>query len=154
MGRDAMGHGDIKLARGMGAVLFPAAALISFGLSIVIGLVFGIISLVMARRADSSDDEGEGEIDEEPETVGALVKAGLGYLLLVDVFALFWPKLEEKWFGPAYAAEEVEGEDDWVPGPTHIPFGPALATAAILVALFEGTFSGWLQAYWDFALRR
>jgi prepilin signal peptidase PulO-like enzyme (type II secretory pathway) len=67
---------------------------------------------------------------------------------------LFWPKLEEKWFGTAYVAEELEGEDDWVPGPTHIPFGPALAVAAILVVLFEGTFRGWLQAYWDFALRR
>ncbi|MEO7453196.1 MAG: prepilin peptidase [Fimbriimonadales bacterium] len=152
LGRDAMWHGDIKLARGMGAVLFPVAALMSFGLSIVIGLVFGIISLVAARRAESDEEEDDG-IEEEPESVGALAKAGLGYLLLVDVLALFWPKLEEKWFGPAYAPEEAE-EDDWVPGPTHIPFGPALAVAAILVVLFQSTFSGWLQAYWDFALRR
>ena len=222
LGRDAMGHGDIKLARGMGAVLFPAAALISFGLSIVIGLVFGIISIMLSKKVakptpinkpvsltfdrvevrdavgqlfaaadtkyvidsdikgtitadfetenfeDAADEIARqvgGEwnyvnnawklsLEEEPESVGSLTKAGVGYLLLVDVFALFWPKLEEKWFGPAYLAEEVEGEDDWVPGPTHIPFGPALAVAAILVVLFESTFSGWLQAYWDFALRR
>lgn len=155
LGRDAMGHGDIKLARGMGAVLFPVAALISFGLSIVIGLAFGIISIVAARRSDRSEKSDEPDAsDEEPELIGSLAKAGLGYLLLVDVFALFWPKLEEKWFGPAYSAEQVEGEDDWVPGPTHIPFGPALGVAAILVALFESTFRGWFQAYWDFALRR
>jgi leader peptidase (prepilin peptidase)/N-methyltransferase len=222
LGRDAMGHGDIKLARGMGAVLFPVAALMSFGLSIVIGLVFGIISIVLSKQAakptpidksvslgfdrvevhdavrdlfaianvkyaidsgvngtitanfnernfeDAADEIARqvgGEwnylnnvwrlsVDEQPESIGGLAKAGLGYLLLVDVFALFWPKLEEKWFGPAYVAEELEGEDDWVPGPTHIPFGPALAVAAILVVLFEGTFSRWLQAYWDFALRR
>jgi leader peptidase (prepilin peptidase)/N-methyltransferase len=220
--RDAMGHGDIKLARGMGAVLFPVAALMSFGLSIVIGLVFGIISIIVSRKAAqppsidktvSLDFEGVevgeavrqlfatadlqyaisagvngritarfneksfedaadviakqigGEwnyvngvwklsLEEQPESIGALAKAGLGYLLLVDVIALFAPKLEEKWFGPAYIAEELEGEDDWVPAPTAIPFGPALAVAAILVVLFESTFTGWIQAYWDFAVRR
>ena len=154
LGRDAMGHGDIKLARGMGAVLFPVAALISFGLSIVVGLVFGILSLVLARRSQTAEEEEDDGIEEEPESIGSLIKAGIGYLILIDVWALFWPKLEEKWFGPAYATEELEGDDDWVPGPTHIPFGPALAVSAIMVALFESTFRGWLQAYWDFALRR
>lgn len=155
LGRDAMGHGDIKLARGMGAVLFPVAALMSFGLSIVIGLIFGIVSIVVAKRAsDESDQSDESDYDEEPEPIGALAKAGLGYLLLVDVLALFFPNLEEKWFGPEYSSEEEEAEDDWTPGPTHIPFGPALAIAAILVVLFESTFRGWARAYWDFALHR
>jgi leader peptidase (prepilin peptidase)/N-methyltransferase len=221
LGRDAMGHGDIKLARGMGAVLFPVAALMSFGLSIIIGLVFGIISIMLSKKAakpeeinknvslnfervdvrdavqemfafagldykvdasvkgtvtanftDKRFEDAADEIakqvngdwnfvngvwtlstEEEPETISSLMKAGLGYLLLIDVFALFAPKLEEKWFGPAYIAEEME-EDDWIPGPTHIPFGPALAVAAILVALFESTFTGWIQAYWDYAMRR
>lgn len=222
LGKDAMGHGDIKLARGMGAVLFPVAALISFGLSIVIGLVFGIVSIVLARRAGTpekigvpitmkfvnadirvavsslfaeagvshykveSDVAGQVSIEfngdafedaadalaeqvgaswdyvdgqfrlsiEKPEPLGALGKAGLGYLLLVDVFALLWPKLEEKWFGPEYLSEEAEGEDDWKPGVTTIPFGPALATAAILTALFEEYFLGWGRAYLDWALHR
>ena len=154
LGRDAMGHGDIKLARGMGAVLFPSAALMSFGLSIVVGLIFGIISLVASRKSDTNESEDAEDYEEEPESIGALLKAGLGYLLLIDVFALFIPKLEEKWFGVAYSAEETEGEDDWKPGLTHIPFGPALAVSAIAVALFEPTFRGWVQAYWDFAMRR
>jgi leader peptidase (prepilin peptidase)/N-methyltransferase len=153
LGRDAMGHGDIKLARGMGAVLFPVAALISFGLSIVIGLVFGIAALVIARKSEQANESEESDTpQEEPESLGSLSKAGLGYLLLVDVAALFLPKLEQKWFGPAYEGEDTD--EDWAPGPTHIPFGPALAIAAILVVLFESTFRGWLQAYWDFALNR
>jgi len=156
LGKDAMGHGDIKLARGMGAVLFPVAALVSFGLSIIIGLLFGIVSIVLAKRAagsaDSTDDEEYEE--EEPESIGSLAKAGLGYLLLIDVLALAIPKLEEKWFGPEYLSEDAEAEDDWQPGLTTIPFGPALATAAILVALFEERFLGWGQAYLDWALHR
>ncbi len=154
LGKDAMGHGDIKLARGMGAVLFPVAALISFGLSIVIGLVFGIVSIVLARRASDASDESEEADEEEPESIGSLAKAGLGYLLLVDVVALAFPKLEEKWFGPEYLSEDAEGEDDWKPGVTTIPFGPALAAAALLVALFEETLVGWGRAYLDWALHR
>jgi leader peptidase (prepilin peptidase)/N-methyltransferase len=154
LGKDAMGHGDIKLARGIGAVLFPAAALMSFGLSIVVGLLFGIVSLIAARRAPDTGDDSDDEYEEEPESIGALAKAGLGYLLLIDVIALFAPKLEEMWFGPAYTAESAEGEDDWRPGLTHIPFGPALAVSAIAVALFESAFRGWVQAYIDFALKR
>ena len=39
--KDAMGHGDIKMARGIGAVLFPALAGISFGLAVIMGAVLG-----------------------------------------------------------------------------------------------------------------
>ncbi|MDQ2986678.1 MAG: prepilin peptidase [Armatimonadota bacterium] len=154
LGRDAMGHGDIKLARGIGAVLFPVAALISFGLSIVIGLIIGVISIYFARRAQPEESDEEDGYDEEPESLGGLSKAGLGYLMLVDVWALFAPKLEEKWFGPAYQSEEAEAEDDWKPGNTTIPFGPALAIAAIVTVLFEGQLLGFGQMYLDWALRR
>ncbi|MFL5319165.1 MAG: prepilin peptidase [Myxococcaceae bacterium] len=45
---------------------------------------------------------------------------------------------------PAPAAEASEGdpeklEDDWVPGPTNIPFGPWLALAALEILLFGGS---------------
>lgn len=155
LGKDAMGHGDIKLARGIGAVLFPVAALVSFGLSIVIGLVFGIVSIFLAKRAASGEEETEDETEEEPpESIWGLFKSGIGYLLLIDVFALFIPGLEKKWFGAEYLTEAEEAEDDWQPGITTIPFGPALATAAILVALFQEHFFRWGQAYLDWALHR
>src|SRR5579885_881495 len=40
--RDAMGHGDIKMARGIGAVLFPATAMVSFGIAVFLGAVLGV----------------------------------------------------------------------------------------------------------------
>ncbi|MBA3726405.1 MAG: hypothetical protein H0W86_08120, partial [Armatimonadetes bacterium] len=74
------------------------------------------------------------------------------YVLLIDVFALFWPRLEAKWFGDI--AEEEVSEDDWVPGQTTIPFCPYLAFGAILVAMFGSHFSGWLNSYWEWAMKR
>jgi len=56
-GKDAMGHGDIKMARGIGAVLFPALASISFGLAVALGAVLGIVQVLLRPKLS---DEGDG----------------------------------------------------------------------------------------------
>lgn len=154
LGKDAMGHGDIKLTRGMGAVLFPAGVGIAMALSVVVALI-GSILLVLPRlwrkkgdETPATEDE-EAEEDYEPESIGSIFKCGLGYLLAFDVIGLFVPKFYEKWFGEnPFATEEVEDSEDWV-GETTIPFGPYLAIGAILVVLFQPTFVGWIMTYWE-----
>ncbi|MCH7904680.1 MAG: prepilin peptidase [Armatimonadetes bacterium] len=47
--KDAMGHGDIKMARGIGAVLLPGAAVMSFAVAIVLGAVIGVVILLVRR---------------------------------------------------------------------------------------------------------
>nr|MBA3727426.1 prepilin peptidase [Armatimonadota bacterium] len=79
--KDAMGHGDIKLARGIGAVLFPALALMSFGVAVVVGAVFGALQLI-GRRSPEEEDIEHDMAEEEPESIVSLFKAGLGYVLL------------------------------------------------------------------------
>jgi leader peptidase (prepilin peptidase)/N-methyltransferase len=148
--KDAMGHGDIKMARGIGAVLLPAAALLSFGLAVVLGAVFGIF-VVIYRNVQKKKAEGEEEDDGswEPESFPSLFKCGLGYLLALDAIGLAAPKFYESWFGEnPYAVEDIEGE----PGVelTMIPFGPYLAAGA-LVALFADE---WLLSLWDAYLKR
>jgi leader peptidase (prepilin peptidase)/N-methyltransferase len=150
--KDAMGHGDIKLARGIGAVLLPAAALASFGLAVALGAVLGILQILF--RPKSGDGAGEDvEADEaapeEPESIGSLLRCGLGYALAVDAIALFAPKFGSWWFGDEPGMED--SEDDWEPGFTHIPFGPYLALGAILTALLEPQILGGVQAYWRWA---
>ena len=149
--KDAMGHGDIKLARGIGAVLFAGPALLSFGVAVVVGALLGVVQILARSKAEDQKEE-DGESGEEAESIGGLVKAGIGYVLLVDVVALFVPSVERKWFGDA--AGEVEEEDDWKPGFTTIPFGPYLALGALLVAMFGPTFFAWLNAYWNWATKR
>ncbi len=134
--KDAMGHGDIKMARGIGAVLGATLALLSFAIAVVLGAVIGIVILVVRKLKEKGTPEPEEEDDEpyEPETLGSLLMSGLGYLLLIDVIGLFIPKLYEWWFKEnPYAIESVE-EDVGVEL-TMIPFGPYLAVGALIASL-------------------
>lgn len=151
--KDAMGHGDIKMARGIGAVLFPTVALMGFGLAVALGAVLGVVQVLFRARGeeDSSEDEAaEEEEYEEPESIGSLLKCGLGYLILIDIVGLFAPKLYESWFGePAFMPlEEVE---DFPIERTMIPFGPYLALGAIVATVFQAELRRGVDAYLDWA---
>lgn len=149
-GKDAMGHGDIKMARGIGAVLGPAAAILSFGIAIVLGAVVGIMIVLLRRKkaADEADDEDDEPY--EPETIGSLVRCGAGYLLGVDAVGLVFPKLYEKWFGEdPYAVEEIE--DDPQVELTMIPFGPYLAAGALVAVLYGPRLLAFWDQYWKSA---
>ena len=148
--KDSMGHGDIKLARGIGALVFPVSALIGFGLAVVLGAVLGIAQILLLKpKAGEEQDGGEGE-SWEPESVASLFKCGLGYLLCVDIVGLFFPRLYESWFAePAFAAiEEVE---EFEVERTMIPFGPYLALGAVAVMLFEVPLRGMWDRYFEWA---
>lgn len=142
--QDALGHGDIKLARGIGAVLFPGGALISFGLAVCLGAVLGALQ-VLARRLGESGEGGEVS-PPEPESLGSLLKCGLGYLLWIDAVGILLPRLERWWFGEG-SSEEVT--DDWQPTLSTIPFGPYLAIGGLFTALWEPSLMGYVEAYWD-----
>jgi len=167
--KDAMGHGDIKMARGIGAILFPAAALISFGLAVALGAVLGVAQVLLRRptpasapgpdvaKEDLGEQEGgldlptpEAEEECEPESIGSLLKCGLGYILCLDVIGLFIPKLYKAWFNedpfaPIEDLETFEAEH------TMIPFGPYLALGAIVSAVFETQLLRGLRSYWHWA---
>lgn len=153
--KDAMGHGDIKMARGIGAVLFPLVALESFALAVVFGAVFGVAQVIWMNRVDRTESSTEPvgidseEEFEPPETIGSLLKCGLGYLLCIDVIGLFVPRLYELWFGvPAFATAEEEYENFEVER-TMIPFGPYLALGAICAAVFAQQIGAGVDRYLD-----
>lgn len=166
-GKDAMGHGDIKMARGIGAVLLPAGAGLSFGVAVVLGAVLGAVQVVARSRSEikvlpgastgtapegkpGQQTEEGGEAELPPESVGSLLRCGLGYLLAVDVVGLFWPKLYEWWFEEnPYAVEELDEEPEV--SLTMIPFGPYLAAGALAVLIFGGVLFGWVDSYWSYA---
>lgn len=145
--KDAMGHGDIKMARGIGAVLGPIPALLSFGLAVILGAVIGMVQVATLKGKQAPEPEVE-EDDEpyEPESIGSLLKCGLGYVLLIDILGLFFPKLYENWFGEPLRAEIME-EDDFEVTHTMIPFGPYLALGAIVAVVFQSQLLGLVDSY-------
>jgi leader peptidase (prepilin peptidase)/N-methyltransferase len=156
--KDAMGHGDIKMARGIGCVLFPAVALLSFGLAVVLGAVLGVAQVLIRRGPPNVGTQGDSaseSSDEEeefypPESIGSLLFCGLGYLLGADIIGLFIPKLYMWWFKePAFIG--AEDWDDAEVEHTMIPFGPYLALGAIVATIFASQLLSGVQAYFDWA---
>lgn len=164
-GKDAMGHGDIKMARGIGAVLLPMLAMISFGLAVVLGAVFGILMIALRPkpkgpgaevRGDGSvveaDVLGSGDAEEEeeyvPESIGSLLKSLVGYLLLMDNVGLVFPKVYLFWFGEdPREAESID--EEFEVEPTMIPFGPYLAVGALLAMFFSQPLVRLVTDYWE-----
>lgn len=145
--KDAMGHGDIKLVRGYGAVLFPLATGLSVMAAVFLGALIGIGTILARRKATEPSEDAAGDDEEyQPESLGSLFKCGLGYLLAFDVIGLFLPKFYQSYFGEdPYAVEVVEEE---APVPlTMIPFGPSLAAGALSLMLFPGFFTEMVNSY-------
>jgi leader peptidase (prepilin peptidase)/N-methyltransferase len=157
--KDAMGHGDIKLARGVGSVLFPMLAVASFGIAVAVGAVVGI-GIALGRKSASPGpaEQAHDEEDDGPEPVGSLLKCGLGYALGIDVVGLVLeginrargdkrlPEVYQKWFGEDpydYSGVEEEPEVEL----TTIPFGPYLAAGAVAAMLFSEPISRAVSDY-------
>jgi leader peptidase (prepilin peptidase)/N-methyltransferase len=157
-GKDAMGDGDIKMMRGVGALLGPWLLLGNMAIAVVAGLIGGILTIVLSSRAKSSDTEdsagekgavedGAGEEDlPEATPIPLVLLAGVWYLLCLDVVALFVPPLH-RWVMQRFPEETVDEEDDWKPTATTIPFGPYLAVGALLCMLYAAPIESGLKRY-------
>ncbi len=146
-GKDAMGHGDIKMMRGVGALLGPILTIFDVGIAVVTGLVFGLLfmgiqaskdSKAKAAGSGSGDSAAVAEVEEEvyePESIKDLFILGITYLLCFDIAAIWFPKIYGRM---GYPVEDVSVEDDeWEPSLTTIPFGPYLAIGAIVCMLMR-----------------
>ncbi|WP_095982633.1 prepilin peptidase [Melittangium boletus] len=118
--KEALGAGDKDLLALIGAFLSWKALLGVIFLSSLQGAVVGSVMLLIYGRAGPAPEE---DTDAAPApTPEADAPAALE--------AVPGPEAT-----PPEAAREEEEEDDWVPGPTNIPFGPWLAVAALEVML-------------------
>lgn len=136
-GKDAMGHGDIKMMRGVGAILGAKLLGASLMIAVVVALVVSVAILVAHRKPaepESVDDAVPGEDEWQPEPIRELVVLGVSYLLCFDIVAIWWKGLYPR-LGFQPEPENIE-EDDWTPTATTIPFGPYLAAGALACMLF------------------
>lgn len=154
-GKDAMGHGDIKMMRGVGALLGPLLLGASVALAVVAGLVIGVAVLALAKKAApvaESDAATEPEEEYAPESIKSLLVTGTWYLLCLDIFAVFIPNMEKplaKILGDEYVEEETwEEVENWTPSATTIPFGPYLAIGALICMIASGPIENAILTYW------
>ena len=161
-GIEAMGLGDVFLARGMGALLIsvvPAGThplrlfvmwvLLSCASGLIVGPALIFLRLRKAKRKGDSpgDVEESGEILKEKRFEDELEEAEEKSSLkeqLVEVGYVFW--LADLW---EYLGEKIAAlrgqpvspmnyeDDDWKPDPTAIPFGPFLSIG-FLATIFVG----------------
>ena len=163
--KDAMGHGDIKMARGIGAVLFPAASVVSFGIAVFLGAVLGVAQVLIRGReeeekvATTDGEQGDLAVDSEqadefpPESIGSLLKSGIGYVLCFDIIGLFIPSFYKTWYGEDPYEPISEQPDGFEVERTMIPFGPYLALGAIVATVFQNRLMDWVHMYWRWATR-
>ena len=144
--KDAMGHGDIKMMRGVGALIGPTLLAANMVISVVAGLVIGVAMLIIASRMKKEEPETEGEQEFiPPETIGSLFVHGGWYLTCLDIVAIPFPSIY-KWIGETESEENID-DDDWKPSLTTIPFGPYLAIGAIACMLFAAPINKGVETY-------
>ncbi len=148
-GKDGMGHGDIKMMRGMGALIGPLLTAATMGIAVVAGLVFGIVGIVAATRQAKIQPLTSAIPEpayEEPETIPHLLKAGVFYLVSGDIFAIAFPRIYS-WIGEP-EEEPLPVDDTWKPSFTTIPFGPYLAIGCVVCMVFGRGIERSMQHYW------
>jgi leader peptidase (prepilin peptidase)/N-methyltransferase len=156
-GKEALGGGDLCLMGMIGAFLGLRALLPVVLLSSLQGSVIGILMIVSRRRRERAAGiapaaEEPEEPAEEPKPEAAQVPAvaaassapGTAVTQAAPVACAealpASPKASEAAApapaGPLTIVAKAPEEDDWVPDPTSIPFGPFLALAAAEVLYF------------------
>jgi leader peptidase (prepilin peptidase)/N-methyltransferase len=139
--KEALGGGDKDLLALIGAFLTYKPLLGVVFLASLQGSIVGLLLLAIRGRAgpapDATSDEGEKKPGEGTGSAGASTGSA---------------RTGGEGTGSAGASTSSArtGEDEWVPGPTNMPFGPWLAVAALEVLLL----GPWLSARfgWEAAL--
>jgi leader peptidase (prepilin peptidase)/N-methyltransferase len=146
-GKDAMGHGDIKMMRGVGSIIGPTLILANMAIAVIAGLVIGLAVIGFAKK--SSAEEEEDDTPYVPESILSLLKFGFFYLVCLDILGIFWHGAYGL-IGEKYEEENIE-DDTWTPSLTTIPFGPYLAAGALACMIFAVPLENGIRQYWKTA---
>lgn len=155
---EAMGLGDVYLARAMGAMLvsvtpadWPPMALFPIWvlLSCLSGLVVGPLLIFLRRQQakktsqEPQEEEGEEQAEEESTFIQQLRDVG-ECLILADLWETLAILLKIRKVPAEEASPNVPLiEDDWEPAPTAIPFGPFLAIGFLATIFIGEAFTRW-----------
>lgn len=144
--QEAMGLGDVKLARAIGATLPLTQAMLSFAVAIALGAVVGAV--VLSRACRSPKEQAGTSEDNQPVGTGRIIGEALLVLSWLDMAVELVLAVRRRGQHPA-RVETID--DDWKPGLTTIPFGPYMAVGALLMVFAGAWFTGLWALYWQWA---
>ncbi len=159
--KDAMGDGDVKLARAIGAMLPLPLAMVSFLFAIGAGAVIGGAVCIIRghrRRAEGLQEAEEGgAMHAPPPTPWSLFAlASVLYLTFADLIIeggyalrLGWARRFVQWW-ERQLPEEENGEE-FVPMPTQVPFGPFMVIGAFAAIVAGQRAIDWYLQWAGFA---
>lgn len=145
-GRDAMGFGDLKLARAIGAILPICLAMLSYGVAVILGTVFGLALIYYNRKKQNGKSSGQLAPVDKPLTIAQTIWYSLAILFWVDMILDFIA-----WVKSKADTEVVTNNDDEVVGPTTLPFGPCMVLGAFCMIYYGNTFATLWSTYWRWA---
>lgn len=151
-GRDAMGFGDVKLARAIGTMLPLKLALLAFAGAVALGaLVGGMLLLLALKRDRMPPDSATGEATPYAEPLGEIVLYSLMLLVAIDVLVFLYEGVRSLFSTKTQPQTTPSPEDDFVPSLTTIPFGPYIAAAALIALIGKPYVLALWDAYWRWA---
>ncbi len=158
--QEAMGLGDVLLARAMGAMLvsitpvgmsvlrlIPIWAILCCGSGAIVGPA---MIYLRGKRAKSANvpqvqPESEGESTPEEESNLLMELRWIGYVLwFEDILDYFRDKLAAR---HGVDVKPTIDEDAWVPAPSAIPFGPFMVVGFLAAMLVGEPFTAMYLAY-------
>ncbi len=150
--KDAMGFGDVKLARAIGSLVPLKLALLAFAGAVALGAVVGGLLIVFVARsqstANSSPSAGNAPAP-APEPIGQMLLYSLALLISLDVLLFLYDGVRGL-LSPRKPVSSVE-EEEFVPGLTTIPFGPYIVASIVIALIAKPYVLAMWDAYWRWA---
>lgn len=150
--KDALGFGDVKLARAIGAMIPLKLALLAFAGAVALGAVVGglLVVLTLKQRPVAEPAPSDTAPLASPEPLAQMLLYSLALLVALDV-VLFVVDGVRAWLSPQKKSASPLEEEEFVPGITTIPFGPYIVASTLLALIGKPYVLGLWEAYWRWA---
>ncbi len=150
--KDAMGFGDVKLARAIGAMVPLKLALLAFVGSVILGAIVGglMVAFTLKKQSPAETTPADTASASSPEPIGQMLLYSLALLVALDVLVFFYDGVRSL-FSSRKAPATIEAEEEFVPGLTTIPFGPYIVAATLIALIGKPYVIALWDAYWRWA---
>lgn len=150
--KDALGFGDVKLARAIGAMIPLKLALLAFAGAVALGAVVGGLLVVLTLKQQSATQPAPSASAPTtfPEPIGQMILYSLALLVALDVLVFLFDGVRSLLSSRKPSAPPVE-EEVFVPGLTTIPFGPYIVAATLIALIGKPYVLALWDAYWRWA---